>query len=360
MGRPSVTVDVGRIEHNARTIVELCGGHGISVTGVTKAACGQPEVAEAMLRGGVPQLGDSRLENVERLRAAGIAAPIMLLRVPMLSGVDEVTRLIEVSLNSEITVLHALSDAALRRRSVHDVILMVDLGDLREGVWLDDVISAAGEVLRLPGVRLTGIGANLTCYGGVIPTEENMARLVGFGEAIEATHDIELTWISGGNSSALPLIAVGAMPARINQVRIGEAILLGRETAFGAPWPGTHQDAFVLRGEVIELKRKPSVPVGIRTQDAFGREPHFVDRGDRWRALVNIGEADTDVSGLSPIDPGLRVIGGSSDYTVVDVTSAEPAIQVGDELGFALSYGALLRAMHSRYVDKQIVPWRQC
>jgi hypothetical protein len=36
-------------------------------------------------------------------------------------------------------------------------------------------------------------------------------------------------------------------------------------------------------------------------------------------------------------------------------TAAEPSLCVGDELRFRLGYGALLGAMHSRYVDKQIV-----
>jgi predicted amino acid racemase len=353
VSRPRLEIDLDKIEHNARGIVALCAAHDIAVTGVTKGVCGSPQVARAMLRGGVGSLGESRIENVQRLRAAGIDAPLMMLRIPPLSRVHEVVAAVELSLNSELRVLAGLGEAARGTDRPHPVIVMVDLGDLREGVWPDDLVPFVGEVLRIEGIRLVGLGANLTCYGGVIPTERNMSRLVTCAEQVEKSFGIELAWISGGNSSALPLIADGKMPERINHVRIGEAILLGRETARRAPWPGTFQDAFLLHGEVIECKHKPSVPVGERGEDAFGREPEFVDRGEVERALVNVGREDVDVEGIAPRDARLRVLGASSDYLILDATAAGEEIGVGNELTFSLSYGALLAAMDSEYVEKR-------
>jgi predicted amino acid racemase len=349
--RPYVSVDLDKLEHNARAVVRLCAEHGIAVTGVTKCTCGLPEVAAAMLRGGVESIGESRMQNVKRLREAGIEAPYLLLRVPPLSSVEEVVDTVDVSLNSELAVLAGLSRAARARGRIHDVIVMVDLGDLREGVWPDDLVPFVREVLELPAIRLAGLGANLTCYAGVVPTVHNMGRLVGYAEALEKRFGIRIDRISGGNSSALPLIASGRMPRRIDHVRIGEAILLGRETVRHRPWPGTHQDAFVLHAEVIERKAKPSVPIGARSEDAFGHRPEFVDRGDVDRALVNVGREDVDVEGLAPLDPHLAILGASSDYLILDVTAARGAIRVGDEVRFALSYGALLATMESRYVD---------
>ncbi|MDJ0868157.1 MAG: alanine/ornithine racemase family PLP-dependent enzyme [Myxococcota bacterium] len=352
MGRPYLTIDLRAVERNARAVVALCGRHGIAVTGVTKCTCGSPAVARAMLRGGVTSIGESRMENVQRLRAAGVDAPLMMLRIPPLSRVHEVAASVDLSLNSELAVLAGLSEAAARRGRRHPVIVMVDLGDLREGVWPDDVLPFAREVLALEGIRLVGLGANLTCYGGVIPTAENMARLVRRAEAVEKTHDVQLPWLSGGNSSALGLIAAGSMPARINHVRIGEAILLGRETVRRDPVPGTVQDAFRLYGEVIERKEKPSMPIGPRGRDAFGRATAFEDRGERPRALVNLGREDVDVEGLTPVDGRLTLLGATSDYLVLDVGEARE-LRVGDEVAFAPSYGALLAAMDSEYVEKR-------
>lgn len=353
---PRLNINLDKIEHNSRTVVELCAQHGIAVTGVTKAVCGNPEVATAMLRGGVGSIADSRLENIHRLMAAGVNTSYMLLRLPPLSGVDTVVESLGLSLNSELSVLRALSAAAIRRGVQHDVILMLDLGDLREGIWPDDLLPFVHEAIGLPGIRIAGIGANLACFSGVVPDERNMNRLVGLADALEQSFDIALRWISGINSSGLELIASGRMPGRVNHARIGEAILLGRETVHRSAWPGTFQDAFVLYAEVLELKTKPSLPVGECSEDAFGRWPLFEDRGDIRRALLNVGREDIDVEGITPVDLRLRILGASSGYLVMDVSAAADDIRVGDELAFSLNYSALLAAVTSEYVKKSTVP----
>ena len=352
MQTPRVTMDLDKIEHNARAIVELCRSHGIEVSGVTKATCGQPEVAKAMLRGGVASIADSRLENIRRMQVAGIDTDYMLVRIPALSAVDDVVAMAGLSLNSELGVLEALSDAAQRLDLTHDVLLMVDLGDLREGVWPGDLIPLVRAALGLPGIRIKGLGTNLACFAGVRPSVENMRQLVALAAEIEQTFDLALEWISGINSSGLEMIAAGAMPARVNHARIGEAILLGRETTRRKPWPDTFQDAFAIHAEVLQINRKPSVPVGDRSENAFGELQQFEDRGEVHRALLNLGREDVDVTGLVPREPGVEIAGASSGYLVVDVTGAGRTFRVGDELSFDLNYAALLAAMTSEYVQK--------
>jgi predicted amino acid racemase len=355
MPPPQLTIDLDKIEHNARAIVGLCREHGIDVTGVTKGVCGHPEIARAMLRGGVSSLGDSRLENIHRLKRAGIDASCMLLRMPPLSGAANVVASADVSLNSELSVLAALSEVADRLGMVHDVIIMVDLGDLREGVMPDELVAFFTAARLLPGIRLAGLGTNLACFAGVVPTEDNMNRLVALAHDVETTLGMSLETISGINSSGLELIAAGRMPEQVNHARIGEAILLGRETIHRKPWPGTFQDAFILHAEVLERKTKPSHPIGERGEDAFGELPTFEDQGNRVRALLNVGREDTRIRGLAPLDAGITILGGSSGYLVVDVTDASRAIDVGAELSFCLNYGALLAAMTSTYVKKRPV-----
>jgi len=352
MTYPWLRIDLDKIEHNSRTLVALCSEHGIAVSGVTKATCGNPDVANAMLRGGVSSIADSRLENIHRLQAAGVDTSYTLLRLPPLSGVDSVVATVGLSLNSELCVLQALSVAATRLGVQHDVILMVDLGDLREGIWPDDLMPVVDEAIQLAGIRIVGIGANLACFSGVVPSESSMTRLVELADALEQRCHVTLQWVSGVNSSGLDLIASGHMPRRINHARLGEAILLGRETVHRRPWPDTFQDAFVLHAEVLELKNKPSLPIGERSEDAFGHHPAFEDRGLIKRALLNVGREDVDVAGITPIDSRLRVIGASSGYLAVDATAAGDDIRVGSEVAFALNYSALVAAMTSAYVKK--------
>ena len=352
MKSPYLAIDLEKIEHNARTIVGLCNENGIEVTGVTKVACGHPEVAKAMLRGGVTSIADSRLENIQRLKSAGIDTFFMLLRVPSLSAVDEVVELVDLSLDSELVVLEGLSAAAIQTGKIHDVILMVDLGDLREGIWPDDVMTFARKAISLKGVRIKGVGTNLACFGGVVPSEVNMNQLAELANELEHTFAITLEWISGINSSGLELIASGNMPRRVNHARIGEAILLGCETIHRKPWPDTFQNAFILHAEILELKKKPSLPLGERSEDAFGRLAEFEDKGDVLRALINVGREDIDIEGITPLDSRIKLLGGSSGYLVLDVSAAKGDITVGDELIFTLNYSALLAAMTSEYVKK--------
>jgi predicted amino acid racemase len=353
MSYPYVTIDLDKIEHNARTIVDLCHGHGVTVVGVTKCTCGHPDVAKAMLRGGVVAIGESQLKNIQRLKSAGVPAPCMLLRLPSPSEEDEVIEWADVSLNSELSVLAGLSRAAQRRGRVHSVIIMIDLGDLREGLWPGEVIAFVREALRFSAIRIAGLGTNLACFGGVIPSETNMGRLIELVDEVERTLGFRIEWISGANSSGLNLIAAGRMPPRVNQARIGEAILLGRETTHRQPWPGTYPDAFALRAEILELKKKPSAPIGERSEDAFGHLAAFENHGDIERALVNVGREEVNIEGITPYDPRLKILGASSSYLVVDTTRAAGAFRVGDELIFSLNYGALLTAMTSEYIKKQ-------
>ncbi len=368
MAGPAVVVDLEKVEANARSVCSMCGDYGVSVSAVTKVTCGMPQVARALLRGGAAGVGESRLENIHRLRANGIVAEMMLLRIPPLSGAEEIVRSVDVSLNSELSVIRALSRTALEHGIVHKILMMIDLGDLREGFWPDDVLSAAREIVELPNIKLQGVGTNLTCYGGVIPTRENMQMLVDWAQRIEDVTGVKMETVSGGNSSSLPLLASGEMPKEINHLRIGEGILLGRETVERSPWPGTVQDAFRLEAEIIELKEKPSVPIGPTGQDAFGRKPHFEDRGERLRAILNVGREDVDVEGLTPVDPKREILGASSDHLLVDMgpgtrkatppegdggETGKEHFALGDSLEFIMSYSALLAAMTSSYVEKR-------
>jgi predicted amino acid racemase len=353
MSGPVITVDLKKIEDNTRVIVDFCGEHDIDVIGVSKVTCGMPSVAKAMIAGGVKGIGESRIENINRLRTSGINHPVTLLRIPPLSGVDEIVNSVDISLNSELSVIKELSRAADKKGKVHGVILMLDLGDLREGIWPDDLINIATETVKLSGVRLAGLGTNLTCYGGVLPSDKNMQMLVDYAHKIEDSLDIKLDIISGGNSSSLDLIRQGKMPGEINQLRIGEAIMLGRETAYGKIWPGTSFDAFTLEAELIEIKSKPSLPIGETGMDAFGGKPVFEDKGEMIRGILNIGREDVDTEGLTPLDSDLSIIGASSDHLLLNITETVEKPLLGDRIGFTLNYGALLAGMTSAYVLKK-------
>ena len=353
-----IEVDCERIRRNTEATVNLCASHGIEVVGVTKACCGHPEVARAMLAGGASRLAESRLGNVRRLRDAGIDTEVMLLRLPSLSEVDEVVRLTQVSLNSQVETVRRLSQAAVKQGLTHQVILMLETGDRREGVMPERALEVARAMAGLPNIELVGMGANTTCIGGVLPTRKNTQLLVDVAEQIESDLGIHFKTISAGNSASLALLLRNEMPARATQLRIGGAILIGEVDSTG-DWPVAlpHQDAFTVRAEVIEIETKPSVPEGTVAPNAFGEIPQWPDLGLRRRAILALGRQDLQIESLVPIRAGITLLGASSDHLVLDVTEASPAVCLGEELAFRPLYGAVATGMASA-VAKQIVKWR--
>jgi len=350
---PRLAIDLGKIEHNAHTLVTRLARSGISVMGVTKAVLGDPEIASAFFRTGVSGLGDSRIENIETMRRAGIRSEITLIRTPMLSQIDRVVRHADMSFNTELDVISALSSAAQKSNKTHGVVLMIELGDLREGIMPGDMLKTVEALRRLPNIVFKGIGANLACLSGISPSVANMTELSELANSIDAKFGPITDIVSGGNSANIEWALSGADTGRINNLRLGEAILFGREALHRQPIDGLHQDAITLIAEVIETKIKPSLPWGNVAQNAFGEINHSSDRGPTSRAIVAIGRQDIDPTGISP-PPGFEILGASSDHLVLDVSSGH--VCVGDEIPFQINYSAFLRAMTSPFVAKVMGP----
>ena len=350
---PRVVIDLAKLRNNIDQIVGRCSAFGIEVAGVVKCVDGNVDVAKEFEAGGAGFICSSRLEHIKRLKEGGIKKPLMLIRVPMISEAERVIELCDVSLNSEIPVLGELDRAAQRAGKTHGIILMDDLGDLREGFWdLDQLIDAAIMVEAAPGLELLGIGTNLGCYGSVMATEDKLKELVADAEAVEEKIGRRLAYISGGATSSIPRILEGNMPERINMLRIGEGIIVARDLIelYGYEMGFMETDVSVLEAEVIEVKIKPSHPVGEIGYDAFGNKMVYEDRGMRKRALIGVGKVDFAFGGLEPRDKGVEILGGSSDHTILDIEQAERDLRVGDIVTIDIDYGALVFLAQSENV----------
>ena len=347
---PQLEFDLALLRSNADAVISRCSGMGIRVCGVVKGVDGLPEAARVLRAAGAEELGTSRLEQVAKCRAAGVPGPWLLIRIPGLTELPDVVALCETSLQSEWPTLLALEEECLRQNKTHRVIVMTDLGDLREGFWdKKELVDVCERVERdLPHVQLAGIGVNLTCYGSTKPTPEKMNELVGLARQVEQRIGRKLEIVSGGATSSFTLVHWGTMPAEVNHLRIGEAILLGKDLQ--VDWgirdmDYLRMDALTLRAEVVEVKDKPTYPIGEFAIDAFGRKPVYEDRGIRRRAILALGRADVgELESLIPREPGLTVIGGSSDHCIVDVEDCPRRLQVGDIVEFSLCYSHMLYA----------------
>ncbi|MBE6363229.1 MAG: hypothetical protein E7054_06200 [Lentisphaerae bacterium] len=350
---PEITGDTEKLRHNAEILTELAANRGVEIAGVVKCCCGAPEVAHAFTAGGCLQIADSRIQNLRRLRQCGINCPLWLLRIPMPSEAEETVRYADLSLNSSGEVLELLSQAAVKAGKIHQVLLMTDLGDRREGVQPGELENLFRYAESLPGIYPAGIGTNLTCYGGIIPDEENMGLLVELARKLERDLKRKLRYVSAGNSSALKMLLEGRLPAGLNHLRCGESLLLGRETCNGGKIPNMFYDAFTLTAEVIESTVKPSFPAGTMQLNAFGEKPQIPDLGIRNHLLLGIGRADVNCDGITPRREGIRILGASSDHLIADVEDCSLHFNVGDTLDFDLEYSSLLSGMISPYVSKR-------
>ncbi|MFA5575969.1 MAG: ornithine racemase Orr [Tissierellaceae bacterium] len=352
MTYPRVTVNLNTIRDNVRSVIKLIG-KDIGIAGVTKVFCGNPDIAKAYIDGGVTYLADSRIENLKRLKDLDTAK--IMLRLPMISEAGDIVEYADISLNSEIETIKALSEKALDKGIEHKILLMVDLGDLREGYFHEgDLFEAVEEIIKLKGIKLAGLGTNLTCYGGVIPTKEHMEKLARLKKEIENRFNLELEILSGGNSSSIHLLS-NYKPESVNNLRLGESLVLGTEAAYGKQLEGTRNDGFILQVQIIEVKEKPSVPTGEIGRDAFGKVPTFVDRGVRKRIICAVGKQDIDFDTLYPLDDGIVIFGGSSDHLILDGTNSKIDYKVGDIVEFRMHYVSILRSMTSEYIEKELI-----
>ena len=349
---PHLEIDLEKIRENTQKVIELCKKQGMEVVGITKGVCGDLRIANSMKEGGIKIFGDSRIQNLISLRKNFPSQELMLIRSPMLSEVEKVVKYVDYSVNTEIDVLKKLSQVSLERGKVHKAIIMVDVGDRREGILPSDALSFIKKAVNLKGIEIVGLGTNMGCFGGVLPTYENQKILVDLAKDTEKELGIELPIISTGGTVVLSLIEKGDMPKGITQIRIGEAILLGKSTTDERIIPWLSQKTFTLKAEIIEIKEKPSMPEGITGKNALGETPQFEDRGIRKRAIIAIGAQDVEIKGLISKDEKIDVIGGSSDHIIADVTDSPRLFKVGDILSFEINYETMLRAMLSPYVDK--------
>ncbi|WP_352424872.1 alanine racemase [Aminomonas paucivorans] len=354
MALPELMVHGDRILHNVREVVRRCGAAGVNLWGVTKGLCGNPRVGRLFLEGGCAALADSRVRNLRGLREAGIHAPLYLIRIPMEQELEELVEVADGALVSMGETLEALEELCRSRGRTFRAVVMVDVGDLREGVLPEELESLGRRCAALRHVVVEGLGTNLGCFGGILATPENLTELLQGAERFREASGLEAPLVSGGATLSLKLLEEGTLPRGINHLRVGEALLLGTDSTGMRTIPYLNQETMEIRAQVVELRRKPSVPRGIVGVDAFGAVPSFEDRGNRRRAILALGKQDVRLEGLTPLEPGVEILGGSSDHLVCDVEEV-PALQLGDVLTFRPNYGAMLAAATSPYLDLRVL-----
>ncbi len=340
MGCLQVEIDLSKIRFNSQSLVNTLAPQGVSVSGVTKGVCGHPAVAKAMLSGGIQQLADARISNIRRMRAAGIQCPITMMRGPLVAQTLEVVRHCNISFNTDFNTIKRLVEATTELNQTHHIMLMVELGDARDGLLPEALPAMIQHIKSIPRISLLGLATNFACLSGVGPTQQSMEQFSSLIAAAESSWGSPLKMHSGGGSANLPLACAATSSEKSNNLRLGEAILLGTEPVSGQPIPGLHTDAIRLMAEVIE-----STPTGAVLHSRKQASGACV------RLVIALGSQDTDIQGLN-FPNGVTLVGATSDHLVVHSTSFK--YPVGTHLPIQLNYTALARAMSSTDVGTRV------
>lgn len=353
-----ITLNREKLQHNYKALSEQFAQKRIEWAIVTKLLCGVELFLNEVLNLGIKEVCDARISNLKQIKEIKPELQTVYIKPPAKRSIKDVVRYADASFNTELETIKLLSKEAQKQNKLHKVIIMIELGDLREGVMGAELMDFYGSIFQLPNIKVTGIGANLNCLHGVMPSTDKLIQLSLYKQLIEAKFDVVIPWVTGGTTVVIPLIAMHQLPAGINHFRVGEALYFGADLVNGGTLPGMYSDVFKLYAEIIEITEKPKVPTGQMEANPSG-ETYEIDEADlgkkSHRAILDLGLLDINSDYLIPKDKSLEFVGASSDMLVVDIDNNEQNYKVGDLLEFDLKYMGALRLLNSYYIEKKVV-----
>ncbi|MDX1438318.1 MAG: alanine/ornithine racemase family PLP-dependent enzyme [Rubricoccaceae bacterium] len=346
-----------KLQHNYRFLDHLFEENDISWGIVSKLLCGNRAFLGEVIDLGIKEIHDSRVSNLKVIKSLDPEIQTVYIKPPPKRSIPNIVRFADVSLNTEYETIRMLSEEAVRQEKTHKVIIMIELGDLREGVLGDQLLEFYKGVFELPNIEIIGLGTNLNCLHGIMPSKDKLIQLSLYKQLIEVTFGRKIPWVSGGTSVTIPLIFRKQLPKGVNHFRVGETLFFGRNLFSGKVIKGMESGIFELLAEVIEVNEKPVVPHGLRGEDPSG-EVYQIDPSEygkeSTRAILDIGLLDVSPKYLLPKNKKIKIAGGSSDMILLDLGKNAANVKVGDQIPFSMKYMGALQLLNSDYVEKVV------
>lgn len=360
-------IQTEKIKNNIKYLSDFFAKHNIEWSLITKVFSGDKEFLKNVLTEDViakiNAVGDSRLTSLKNLKKVNPNMRTIYIKPPAKVYADDLVKYADISLNSSFSTINALNVAAKKAGKIHQIIIMIELGELREGVKRSDIMDFYETVFELPNIEVIGIGSNLGCMYGVEPSYDKLLQLTLYKELISAKFNKELKFISGGTSITLPMIELGTVPKEINHFRIGEAAFFGLSPLENKQFKDLSVDTFEFKANIIELEEKQIVPEGIINEANIGHTASYDDHevGDTSvKAILDFGMLDVDKEDLATDDPDISFVGITSDMIVIDLGSnltkdGKKKYKIGDQLTFKPNYMAVARLLNSKFIDKKYI-----
>lgn len=353
-----ITLSKKNLKYNFDYLEKLFDRYDIRWSVVSKLLCGEMIFLEEIMRLGIKQFCDSRMTNIRVIKKIDPTVETIYIKPPATPAIREIVQYADISFNTEYSTLEKLSLEAIRQGKIHKVIIMVELGELREGVLRDEVLELYEKVLKLPSIQVVGLGTNFSCLSGVLPDHDKLNQLVLYRELVVAKHKKAVPYVSGGSSVTIPLLLNGELPAGVNHFRVGETLFFGTDVYHSTPFSDMKHNVFRMHAEIIELEEKSVIPDGRLGNNLEGYTPSYNedDKGKTSiRAILDVGLLDVEYAHIFPEDELITCFGASSDMLIVDLGENQANYKVGDIIDFRMDYMGAFRLMNSKYIGKKVI-----
>lgn len=354
-----ITLNKKSLAINYSYLQNLFYKNNIDWAPVLKLLCGNKKYLEYVLSLGKEQVCDARLTNLKVIKSINPNVETIYIKPPAKRSIANVIKYADVSFNTEFSTIKWLAEEARKQDKIHRVIIMIELGDLREGILGEHLIEFYKKIFQLPNIKVVGIGANLNCLSGIMPSKDKLIQLSLYEQLIEAKFGQKIDGVSGGSSVMIPLLLKKQIPKGVNHFRIGETLFFGVDLFSNKTIPKMKDNVFLLHSEIIEITEKPVVPYGDIEENPSGEmlEINPEDYGTvHKRGILDIGLLDiSNTDFLIPTDKKITFIGASSDMLVIDLNETRKKYKVGDVVSFKMKYMGALRIMNSKYIEKRLI-----
>ncbi|KRG08041.1 alanine/ornithine racemase family PLP-dependent enzyme [Staphylococcus sp. NAM3COL9] len=327
-----IKINLSKIKYNAQILLSIFQQNHIQFTPVIKCVGGDSQIVETLKRVGITHFADARIENITKSSDNNLS--FTMIRTASQNELEDVVRFTDISIQTEMATIQRLNEIASQQQVKHQILLMVDWKDSREGILTYDIVDNINKIMQMDHINVIGLAFNFMCFQSVIPTEEDVALINQFVDSVEIETHMRFKIISGGNSSMLPQMLYQDM-GKINELRIGETLFRGVETTTNHPIASLYQDAIILEAEIVEIKPRIDILTGKQY----------------LQAIVDIGNLDTFVEDIKPLHHYVKVVGGTSDHVMIDLLNQDH-YQIGDKVQFSLGYKALAQSMYMPNLEK--------
>jgi len=345
------------ILHNIQVLYDFCIKHRIQLCAVTKCCCSDGEIITLLYNSGIKEIADSNMENFAKI-PAGIAGSLR--KSVIKTRLSDILSIHSLPLNirpqrvfvSDEILLDALAE--IPPDSCPEIMLIVEIGDLKEGFYPDKIPSICEKYSNLP---IIGLSANYACLSGKMPCLESACLLSELTGKIK-TKNNTLPLVSLGGTAAYRLFYDDGFQEKKSEkcnweLRCGEGIFLGFDSSAGNDLPGFKKDAFKLFGEIIEVCEKEYIEHDKKGRNATGEYNSIPINGKRLNMILDFGILAGPIKNIHPLDNSIKITGQTFDFTVVDIIESDVKYKTGQYAGFALSYGAVSHSMLNKYIKKE-------